>query len=309
MKTSGTSSTPPPKPLRRVVILGHNGFIGGNLHDFFKKHSPAVELVGRAAPELDFTRPEDVEKIGDLLDPDTAVIVCAAIKKQLGDNLETFSSNLQIALNLCRTLAKHPARRVVYFSSAAVYGEEVHNTNITEETAPRPTSYYGLGKFTSEILLRKAIGQGASTSLLLLRPALIYGPRDQGGYGPTGFIKAALAKEPIVLWGDGLEQREFIYVGDVAKIVHALTFQDYDGVLNLISGRSYTFKDALEAVSRLVPLDRPAGSRPRSKNKADHGFDNSRLRALLQGIQFTSLSDGVALTLAANRQAVAPSPT
>ncbi len=290
------------------MILGHNGFIGGNLYDFFKKHSPAVELVGRAYPEFDFTRAEDVEKIGGFLDADTAVIVCAAIKKQLGDNLETFSSNLQIALNLCRILARLPVRRVVYFSSAAVYGEDVHNPNINEETAPRPTSYYGLGKFTTEILLRKAIAPGASTSLLLLRPALIYGPGDQGGYGPTGFIKAALAKEPIVLWGDGLEQREFIYVADVAKIVHALTFQDYDGALNLVSGRSYTFKDALEAVSRLVPLARPVGSRPRSKNKADHGFDNSKLRALLPEIQFTSLSDGVALTLAANRQAGSPSP-
>lgn len=303
MESSGTNSTGLQNSIRRVVILGHNGFIGGNLYDFFKTHSPKVEVIGRSFPEVDFTRSDDAEKLGELFDQNTALIVCAAIKKQLGDSLETFSNNLQIAMNLCRALVKHPVRRVVFFSSAAVYGEDVHNTNISEQTPPQPTSYYGLAKFTSEILFRKAIGPDQHSSLLVLRPALIYGPGDQGGYGPTGFIKAALEREPIVLWGDGLEKREFIYVGDVAKIVHALTFHDYDGVLNLVGGQSYTFKEVLDAVSGLVTLAQPPGSRPRTKNKADHGFDNSRLRALLPEARFTELSNGVSLTLQANRQA------
>lgn len=288
--------------VKRILILGHNGFIGGNLYDFFKTHCPTVELVGQSYPEFDLTRAEDVERVSVQLDPNTAMIVCAAIKKQLGDNLETFSSNLQITLNLCRMLAQHHVRRVIYFSSAAVYGEDAHNTRITEETPPQPTSHYGLGKFASEFLFRKAIGQSRPSSLLIVRPALIYGPGDQGGYGPTGFIKSALAQEPIVLWGDGLERREFIYVGDAVKIVHALTFQDYDGVLNLVSGRSYTFKDAAEAVHRLLPLAHPPISRPRSKDKVDHGFDNSRLRELLPGFRFTDLFEGVCLTLEANRR-------
>jgi UDP-glucose 4-epimerase len=143
----------------------------------------------------------------------------------------------------------------------------------------------------------------------VLRPALIYGPGDQGGYGPTGFIKSALEREQIVLWGDGLEKREFIYVGDLAKIVHALTFQDYEGVLNVVSGQSYTFKDALAAVGHLVPLEQSPASRPRSKNKADHEFDNSRLRTLLPDVRFTDLSNGVSLTFQANRQAASTSRT
>jgi UDP-glucose 4-epimerase len=295
--------------IKRVLILGHSGFIGSHLVRRLREHLPDVEIVGEALPDIDLSRCEDVEKLAPLFDARTAVIMCAAIKRQLGDNLDTFSRNIAMAVNLCRLLEKRPVARFVFFSSAAVYGEDIHNTNISEETHPRPTSYYGLAKFTSEILLRKAIGQDKHSSLLILRPALIYGPCDQGGYGPTGFIKSALAKEPIVLWGDGLEQREFIYVGDVAKIVHALTFQDCDGVLNVVGGRSYTFQDAIQAVSRLAPLDQPPSSRPRTKDKADHGFDNSKLRALLPGIQFTSLSDGVVLTLAAHRQAGSPSPT
>jgi nucleoside-diphosphate-sugar epimerase len=291
--------------IRRAVILGHKGFIGGNLYSFFKTHSPEVEVLGRDFPEVDLTRVEDAEKLGTVFDTHTAIVICAAIKKQLGDNLEAFTKNLLIAVNLCRVLAKYPVERVVFFSSAAVYGEDIHNTNINEETPPQPTSYYGLAKYTSEVLLRKTVGLTKSSSLVLLRPALVYGPGDQGGYGPTGFVKAALAREPITLWGDGLEQREFIYVGDLVRVVHGLTFQDFDGVINVVSGKSYTFQDALNIVNGLAPLEKPTASRPRTKNKADHGFDNSRLRSLLPGFQFTPLAEGVRHTLEAVRRASA----
>jgi UDP-glucose 4-epimerase len=305
MNSPETSLPAGEKPIERVIILGHNGFIGGNLHRFFSEHSPRVELIGRDFPETDLTRPEDAQKLGELFEPGTAVIVCAAIKKQIGDSLEAFSSNLQIAMNLCRVLAKRPAGKVIFFSSAAVYGEDVHNTNITEQTPPQPSTYYGLAKFTSEVLFHKAVVENKQTALLLLRPALVYGPGDQGGYGPTGFVKAALKGEQIVMWGDGLEKREFIYVGDLVRIVHGLTFQKCEGVVNVASGQSYTYQDALEIVQKHVSLESPVTSRPRTKNKADHGFDNSRLRSLLPGFRFTSLAEGTRLTFEANRPAAA----
>ncbi|HWX22499.1 MAG TPA: NAD(P)-dependent oxidoreductase [Candidatus Binatia bacterium] len=303
MKPLRTGAGEQSNPIRRIVILGHTGFIGGNLHSFFRTHSQAAVIVGRSFSDVDLTFPEHAERLSNLFDLNTAVIVCAAIKKQLGDSLEIFSSNLQIVMNLCRVLAKCPVRRVIFFSSAAVYGEDVHNTNITEATPPQPRSYYGLAKFASEILLRKAIDRNKPTSLLILRPALVYGPGDQGGYGPTGFIKAALRREPIVLWGDGSEKREFIFVGDLTRAVHALTFDGYDGIVNVASGQSYSFQDAVNVVQDLVALEQPLGSRPRTKGKADHGFDNSRLRALVPDMQFTSLAEGIRVTFEANHSA------
>ena len=66
------------------------------------------------------------------------------------------------------------------------------------------------------------------TSLLILRPALVYGKEDLSySYGPTGFIYKAINFEELVLWGDGSELREFIYVEDVAKIVDQL-IQKFD---------------------------------------------------------------------------------
>lgn len=287
----------------RIVVLGSGGFIGSHLCERLKLIAPGTEIVGHALPTLDLTVEEQANSLARLFTPDTAVISLAAIKRQLGDNLDSFTANLRIAENLSRVLARSPVARFIYLSSAAVYGEETTDTRITEATAPRATSYYGMAKLASELLLRKAAEHNGRTSLLCVRPPLIYGPGDQGGYGPTGFIKSALRDEPIVLWGDGTELREFNYVADAVRALGDLVFHDCTGVLNLASGRSHNYLDALAAVERCMPLREPTTQRPRSKGKADHGFDNARLRALLPGLEFTSLTDGISLTVEAQRRA------
>lgn len=287
----------------RIVVLGSGGFIGTHLCERLKVLAPDTEIIGRALPTLDLTVQDQAAKLAELFTPDTAVVSLAAIKRQMGDNLDSFTANLKIATNLARLLAQHPVARFLFLSSTAVYGEETTDTRITEDTAPRAASYYGMAKLASELLLRKAAEQSGRTSLLCVRPPLIYGPGDQGGYGPTGFIKSALRGEPITLWGDGTELREFIFVADAARALGELLFHDCAGVLNLVSGRSANYLDALAAVEQCVPLRQPVTQRPRSKGKADHGFDNTRLRALLPGFEFTRLSDGVRATVAAQRAA------
>ena len=294
-----------PSGIRRVLILGHTGFIGGHLVRYFRKHSPEIELVGRSTSSLDLTKEEEALTLADLIDLKTAVVMCAAIKRQFGDNLDAFSQNLKMVMNLCRLLQNHPVGHLVYFSSAAVYGEETHNTKITEETPVHPTSYYGIAKYTSECLLCKMIDDQEQSSLLILRPPLVYGPGDRGGtYGPSGFVKAAIRRDKITLWGDGSEQREFILVEDLTKIVHRLIFHEYGGMVNVVSGKSYTFKDALDIVSRLVPFKLQIGSRPRTKRKVDNGFCNEALVELLPGISFTSLEEGIKRTFDVEYQTI-----
>lgn len=286
--------------IRRVVILGHTGFIGGHLLKHFRSQSPEIEIVGFSAPSLDLTKTEEVAGLTDFFDLETAVIMCSGIKKQLGDNLEIFLQNLTMTANLCHLLQDRPVRRFVYFSSAAVYGEDIHNTNITEETPINPTSFYGTAKYASERLLQKVIRSHKGTSLLILRPPLVYGPGDRSrGYGPSGFVWAALNREKILLWGDGSEQREFIFVEDLVKAVHGLTLHNYSGVVNVASGKSYSFKDVLRIISRLSPFELQVSSRPRTKEKVDCGFSNGLLVELLPGICFTSLEEGIKRTFEA----------
>lgn len=286
-----------PSDIRRVIILGNTGFIGGHLERFFRQRSPEIEIVGRSFPDFDLTKAEDTFSIAEFLDLQTAVVMCSAIKKQLGDTVDAFSQNLLMAVNMCHLLQSHPAKRLVFISSAAVYGEDIHNTNITEETPIQPRTYYGTAKYAAECLFRKTVEGQGQTQLAIARPALVYGGGDRSySYGPCGFIKAALNQEQIILWGDGTELREFVFVEDTVKILHELAVADCEGVFNIASGRSYTYVEALGIIEELVQSKIPVTSRPRTKEKVDHKFDTSHLAKLLPNISFTNLAEGMRQT-------------
>ena len=280
--------------LRRIVLLGHSGFIGSRLEATFRRQHPDLELAGFSFPGLDLTQPHAADSLADLLDRRTVVVMTAGVKRQWGDTLDAFSQNVSMAVNVARLLQSHPVRRFIFFSSAAVYGEEHHDEQITEDTPVRPTSYYGIAKFASECLLRQVSAAG----FVAIRPPLIYGPGDTSrSYGPAGFVYAATHREPITLWGEGDEKREFIFVEDVAELVARLMVHDYDGVLNIVSGRAVTFRQAADIVCRHTPTT--ITSRSRSKAKVDHGFRNGRLTRLFPDFKFHTLEDGIRKTLEA----------
>src|SRR5438093_8873475 len=94
-----------PAVFSKIVLLGHTGYIGSRLASAFQAAAPGVSLIGRSAPTLDLTAPDAPAALEDLLDADAALVVCSAIKKQLGDTAEIFQKNTAIVLNVCRALA------------------------------------------------------------------------------------------------------------------------------------------------------------------------------------------------------------
>ncbi|MFC1679204.1 NAD-dependent epimerase/dehydratase family protein, partial [Elusimicrobiota bacterium] len=271
-------SNPAENRLRRIIILGHKGFVGASLKRHFDDADCGLEVVGLDLPELDLASGKGMGSLSRLLTPDACLIMLAAIKRQFGDTLEAFTQNVKMAVNLCALIGKRPVGRVVFFSSTAVYGEDIHNTGITEDTSVCPTSYYGMAKFASERLFWKAASLHDRTSLVLLRPPTIYGPGDEGDtYGPVRFAKAAAKGRRLTLWGDGTELREFVFIEDVAIVVRKLVFSGYDGVLNLVSGNSSSFRDVLEAVEAVSGRRLDTDLRERTKAKVDNAFRNDRL--------------------------------
>ncbi len=290
MKSMETASD-----IRKALVLGHSGFIGSHLTSCFENSSAGITLTGRSLPGFDLTDPGAPEQLAGLLDEHTAVIMLSAIKRQFADDLEAFNSNLAMVLNLCKALRARPAGRVIYLSSAAVYGEDIHNIAITEDTPVCPTSFYGTAKFASERLLWKTCAGFENCALLILRPPTVYGPGDMGNtYGPAGFIRAAAANEPITLWGEGDELRDFVFVEDIAEIIRRLALGSHEGVLNIATGKSCSFRDMLDIISGLISKRIIVNSRLRTKQKVDNMFVNERLRSALPGFVFTDMRAGIA---------------
>jgi UDP-glucose 4-epimerase len=291
-----------PPAIQRALILGHSGFIGLRVVEQFRLRTPEVECVGHSFPETDLTLFDGLESLARSMDEHTAVLMLSGIKRQLGDTLDIFEQNLKMVANLARLLDEHPVARVVYVSSAAVYGEEVDNTRITEDTPVHPMSLYGIAKHASECLLQNVASRHPGTSLVSIRPPLVYGPGDASrSYGPSAFVKSAVEGKEIVLWGDGAELREFLFLEDLACIIHGLTFSACDGVLNAVAGQSHTFKDVVEILNRECGGKLVVSTRSRSKGRVDNAFVNQRLVTALPDLKFTSLEDGIRQALAAER--------
>lgn len=282
---------------KRIIIFGHSGFIGSHLVGLLAIRHPALPVIGCSDPKVDLTDMRMVDRISRLFGQDTAVVMLSAIKPNIADDQETCWKNIAMVTNVCRALSSHPVGRLIYMSSAAVYGEDIAHLRITEETPVSPRSYYGIAKYTSERLLWKTFAGVPGSSLLVLRPPVVYGPGEGAtGYNPSGFLQKAMSGETITLWGDGKERREFIYIDDMAAILHFFLFHKTDGTVNIASGKSYSFAEVVTVIQKLLGPPISVASRSRSKKRVDHQFDNALLKRLAPHLRFTSLFEGLSKT-------------
>ena len=207
--------------ITRIIILGDSGYIGGSLKNSLNEKFPDIETLGFSFPEVDLTKNNDALQLSQYVIPGTVIVMCSGIKKQYGDSLEIFEQNLKMVINVCKNLLSDNLLRFLFVSSAEVYGEDPNDLFITEKTQAAPTSYYGMAKYISELIIKKSLAAYPKTSYIILRPALIFGPGEEASfYGPSGFMKAAVNNQEIVLWGDGSELREFVYINDLIFVVN-----------------------------------------------------------------------------------------
>ena len=134
-------------------------------------------------------------------------------------------------------------KRQVYISSDAIYADV--KGKISEKSIASPNSLHGLMHLTRELMLRNKFEK----ILCILRPTLIYGPGDtHNGYGPNRFINLALKNKSIPIFGNGEEKRDHIFIEDVVNIIFKCIVNDARGILNLASGKVYSFKHIAKEV-------------------------------------------------------------
>lgn len=214
----------------RVLITGGSGFIGTYLinklssdgHDVYnldKIHSPAL--------------PADKQKIIDILDIDVndaffnniEVIIHLAgmvsVPRSFEDPINSFGNNIFCTIKLLSAANIHKIKKFIFSSSAAVYGSKegtVSETDVTE-----PNSPYGLDKLTSEKYIQMYCQQW-NIDYLILRFFNVYGQGQNPEYAGviTAFNIAAQNKQPLIIYGDGEQTRDFISVNDVCNYISKL---------------------------------------------------------------------------------------
>ncbi len=226
-----------------ILITGGAGFIGSHLSDALLANGYAVRVLDdlstgkRSNLQLQHPKLQLIE--GDVADAALvaqaaagcqAVVHLAAVasvQASVEDPVKTHQSNFIGTLNVCEAMRLAGIRRVLFASSAAVYGNNGEGESISEETPKAPLTPYAVDKLASEHYLdfyRRQHG----LEPVVFRFFNIFGPRQDPSSPYSGvisiFSERALSGQPITVFGDGEQTRDFVYVGDLVSVMlQALT--------------------------------------------------------------------------------------
>ena len=276
----------PTKPAR-VVIIGSAGFVAAAAER--RIVAMGVPLLALPRTELNLTTEDAGARLAGLLRPDDALLFVAA--KVPVKNDEMLIENLRMGKAVCEALCRTSVNHLVYISSDAVYADS--NEPLTECSCAQPNSLHGVMHLAREVMIANAY----KGPLCLLRPTLIYGADDpHNGYGPNRFLKSAAAGEDIVLFGEGEERRDHVWVEDVAEIVSRVLFHRSTGILNIATGNVVPFREIAEQVVQMFSRPAQIKGSPRVGLMPHNGyrpFDVAATYEAFADFCYTALRDGL----------------
>ncbi|HET9122587.1 MAG TPA: NAD-dependent epimerase/dehydratase family protein [Acidiferrobacteraceae bacterium] len=298
----------------RVLVTGGAGFIGSHLVERLVEDGHHVRVLDNLSSgrrenlAAVFDRVDlmigDIRDRGDVayaLRDREAVVHLAAVASvpaSMADPAGTHETNFEGTLKLLDAARRSPVRRFLYASSAAIYGDSAA-LPLREEVAPMPLSPYAADKLAGEFYLRFYTERfGLSTTAF--RFFNIYGPRQDPSSPYSGvisrFLSAVMAGQPVRLFGDGRQTRDFVYVADVVEVlVAALSAMVPEFfAVNIGTGREQSLLSLVENLEQV--LGRPIGRQHEPRREGDivrSCADVTRLKRLFGFGCSTTLQTGL----------------
>jgi len=301
----------------KALVTGVAGFIGSTLAerlvadgadvvglDCFSDYYPrAVKernlLTLRGQPRFRFVESTiQAADLGSLLADRTHVFHLAAqagVRKSWGRDFGVYTvNNIEATQVLLEACAKRPPERLVYASSSSVYGDGVA-LPMREDALPQPVSPYGVTKLGAEQLCYLYyVNHGVPT--VSLRYFTVYGPRQRPDMAFHRFLRATLVGEPITVYGDGEQTRDFTFVQDAVTATIAAATRGVAGrVYNIGGGSRVTVHDVLDMIGRVSGRQPLGQTDPAQKGDMRHTYaDTALARADLGFTPAVALEEGLA---------------
>ena len=262
----------------RIVVTGAAGMIGSNILDQLIKENPK-EIIAfdkdmsgfkeNCSPDLDYsnvtplegdiTRMDDVEKA--LKGADFVIHTAGVLTKETSKNLRVaLDVNICGTYNLLEVSAAEGIKKFVYSSSMSVYGNPVGDLPMTEEHPFNTEAMYGSSKVAAELLLR-VFRKSKGLDYVALRYTVVYGPRQVPSrvniqfHMHECFDRIAHGLPP-TLYGDGSQQYDYIYVGDVARANVVALKRDVTGeAFNIGTGITTSLRGVVELIREVAGSD------------------------------------------------------
>jgi len=250
----------------KVVVTGGAGFIGSHIVEYWLEQGADVHILDNFRSGLrsnvalfpkatlhegsitDRAFVFNVLKDADYVHHLAAMI---SVPESMIKPLECVDINVNGLLNILDAAREHGIKKVVHSSSAAVYGDNPVSPK-TVEMRPEPKSPYGITKLDGEYYLNMYYDE-FKLGTTSLRYFNVFGPRQdpksQYAAAIPIFVNKALHNDDLVIFGDGEQTRDFVFVKDVVQAnILAATKPDAKGVYNVANGHSITIKELCQLI-------------------------------------------------------------
>ena len=263
----------------RFLVTGCAGFIGSTLTDslladghdvvgidcFTSYYDPARKQENLAMARahdcfalhtIDLAR-DDLSNALDGVDGVFHLAAQAGVRASWGSEFATYTDcNILATQRLLEAIASigasgHTMPRVVYASSSSIYGNALERPT-REDALPAPVSPYGVTKLAAEHLCG-TYHHNTGIDAVSLRYFTVFGARQRPDMAFHRFIRSALTHQPITVYGDGLQSRDFTFVGDIVRANRAAMDAAVPyGVYNIGGGSTVTVRDVLETIGEIT---------------------------------------------------------
>ncbi|RYM06509.1 NAD-dependent epimerase/dehydratase family protein [Sporolactobacillus sp. THM7-7] len=253
--------------MKKVIVTGGAGFIGSHvveellrcgytvsvIDNFSTGHRENIAGLPVSIYNFDVTNPDVMDLIVSL-QPDYVIHLAAqvSVAQSIQDMLFDEQVNVRGSLHVIKAAARASVKKVVFASSAAVYGNPL-TLPVTTEHPTSPESPYGLAKLTVENYL-KLFHKLYQLPYSILRFSNVYGPR-QDAHGEGGVIAIfadRLRRDlPPVIFGDGEQTRDFVFVSDIASACVKALNAEKNICVNVSSGSSITINRLLQMMKEI----------------------------------------------------------
>lgn len=250
-----------------VLVTGGAGFIASHITDILVESGYETIVVDNLSTgnrsnvnrrcifyEEDITSP-NLKRIFETHQPEYVIHHAAQIdvQKSLNDPVYDAKTNIEGSINLLECCRKYSVRKIIYASSAAVYGEPKY-LGIDELHPVNPLSFYGISKHTPEHYIG-VYHELYGLEYTILRYANVYGirqdPKGEGGVVSI-FLDKLLKNETPLIYGDGKQTRDFIYVKDIAKANLCAIENGRNEILNIGTGKPTSVIELFECMANLL---------------------------------------------------------
>jgi nucleoside-diphosphate-sugar epimerase len=303
---------------KKALVTGGAGFIGSHLVEALSAAGCEVAVLDNLSGgnlfnlesvktrikfyENDIRQLDALEQAAAGCDVLFHLAAVVAVQQTIEDPLDSTMVNDVGTLNVLEAARKTNVRRVVLASSCAVYGDDPRLPK-EESMTPMPTSPYAVHKLTGEHYLR-VYGELFGLKTASLRFFNVFGPRQDPCSPYSGvisiFMSKAASHQAPVIYGDGNQTRDFVYVNDVVKalLLAAKTDRKAGEVFNIGSGSRVTINRLWELIASLCGQQLEPVYQPARAGDILHSVGNvAKARSLLNFKNDFALEQGLELTL------------